>query len=81
MEPVKIHGIPFTKFTFSDAGAGNLYETVSYRTKRGGECYVVEYTIHSTNIGMYSPDQGIKEFDRAKVVNMLEKMAKSFRFL
>lgn len=81
MEQVVIHGISFTKFTFSDAGAGNLYETVSYRTKRGEECYVIEYTVHSTNIGMYSPDQGIKEFDRANIFNMLEKMARSFRFL
>ncbi len=81
MEQVTIHGVPFTRFTFSDAGAGNIYETVSYRTKRGEECYGVEYTIHSTNIGMYSPDQGIKEFDKAKILNILEKMAGSFRFL
>jgi hypothetical protein len=78
---VKLRGIPFTKFTFSDAGAGNLYETTSYRTKRGDECYVVEYTIHSSNIGMYSPDQGIKEFDKDKITKMLDRMVRSFQFL
>jgi membrane-bound inhibitor of C-type lysozyme len=81
MEQVKIKGVFFIKFTFSDAGAGNLYETVSYRTKRGDACYVVEYTIHSSNIGMYSPDQGIQEFNKAVIENLLEKMVGSFRFL
>lgn len=76
---VLINGVPFIRLAFSDAGAGNLYETVSYRTKRGEECYAVEYTVHSTNIGMYSPDQGIQEFDKAKVFKVLETMAQSFR--
>ena len=80
-EQVKLHGVTYTKFRFMDAGAGNLYETTSYRTKRGNECYVVEYTIHSTNIGMYSPDQGIREYDKNKMTEMLEKMVRSFKFL
>jgi membrane-bound inhibitor of C-type lysozyme len=78
-EQVQINGVPFIRIAFSDAGAGNLYETVSYRTKRGEECYAVEYTVHSTNIGMYSPDQGIQEFDKAKVFKVLDTMAQSFR--
>jgi membrane-bound inhibitor of C-type lysozyme len=78
-ERVLINGVPFIRFAFSDAGAGNLYETVSYRTKHGEECYAVEYTVHSTNIGMYSPDQGIQEFDKAKAFKVLDTMAQSFR--
>lgn len=81
MEQVAIQGVPFTKFTLSEAGAGNVYETVSYRTKRGEACYGVEYTIHSTNIGMYPPEQAIQEFDKARISSVLEKMAGSFRFL
>lgn len=80
-ELVKIAGVSFTKYTFSDAGAGNLYETTSYRTRRGDGCYVVEYTIHSTNIGNYPPDLGIKEFDKGKITGVLEGMVRSFRFL
>lgn len=76
-----IGGYPFTKFTFNEAGAGNLYETTSYRGIADGDCYVVEYTIHSTNIGNYSPDQGIGEFDKAKIENDLEDIIKSFKFL
>jgi membrane-bound inhibitor of C-type lysozyme len=71
----------FTEITLSDAGAGNFYETTSYRTLRNDQCYAVEYTIHSSNIGNYSPDQGIKEFDQAKITSILEGMAESFKFL
>ena len=80
-EEVTIGNTKFTKITFSDAGAGNFYETTSYRTIRDNQCYAVEYTIHSSNIYNYSPDQGIKEFDKAKVTSILESMAQSFKFL
>ena len=71
----------FTEITLSDAGAGNFYETTSYRVVKNNQCYTVEYTIHSTNIGNYSPDQGIKEFDKTKITSILESMMQSFRFL
>ncbi len=77
---VTIHGIPFTKLTGTDVGAGNYYETTSYRTIYNGECYAVEYTIHSGNIENYSPDQGISAFNKTKVQNILEAMVKSFSF-
>ena len=70
----------FTKFTLNDAGAGNFYDTTSYRGIVDGYCYALEYTIHSTNIGNYSPDQGIKEFDKAKIQSDFEKIISSFQF-
>lgn len=76
-----ISGYTFAKFLSNGAGAGNFYETTSYRGIVDGDCYSIEYTIHSTNIGNYSPDQGIKEFDKLKVENELEKIIKSFKFL
>jgi len=79
--PVAINGWPFTKITFSDAGAGNFYDTTSYRAVYNNQCYAVEYTIHSLNIGNYSPDQHISEFDRAKITALLQSMAESFTFL
>ena len=78
---VMIGNTAFSEITLSDAGAGNFYETTSYRTVRDGECYAVEYTIHSTNIGNYSPDQGIKEFDKTKITSVLENIVQSFKFL
>lgn len=78
---VTISGYPFVKVTTGDAGAGNYYETTSYRGLLDGDCYVIEYTIHSTSIAAYSPDQGIKEFDKAQIESELEEVVKSFKFL
>lgn len=80
-EKVAIDNQPYAKITVNDAGAGNFYETTSYRTLKNNQCYTIEYTIHSTNIGNYSPDQGIGQFDREGVVNKLEKIIASFKFL
>jgi membrane-bound inhibitor of C-type lysozyme len=77
---VTINGTSYTVFHESDAGAGNRYDTTSYRTLRSDQCYVVEYTIHSTAIGNYSPDQGIKEFDMNAVANIMDDVVQSFRF-
>jgi hypothetical protein len=78
---VTINGVSYTKYTSGDAAAGNFYETTSYRTVHNGQCYALEYTIHSTNLSNYSPDQGITQFDKAKVQNTLEGLVQSFKFL
>ncbi|HNW71877.1 MAG TPA: MliC family protein [Candidatus Paceibacterota bacterium] len=74
-----INNRKFTKITFENVGAGNYYDTTSYRTILNDQCYAVEYTIHSTNINNYSPDQGIQEFDKTKITSLLENMVKSFK--
>lgn len=71
---------PFTKLSFSGVGAGNLYETTSYRTVRNGQCYAVEYTIHSMNIGNYPPG-AVQAYDKARIQSALEAVVHSFRFL
>ncbi|MDQ3075908.1 MAG: hypothetical protein M3Q34_02170 [bacterium] len=76
-----ISGYPFTKFTSSDAGAGNFADTVSYRGLLDGDCYAIEYTIRYTSIDNYSPDQGITEFNKSKVQNEFENIIQSFKFL
>ncbi len=78
---VVINGVTFNKLTLTDAGAGNFYDTTSYRAIRNNQCYAVEYTIHSTNIGNYDPNQGIKEFDTQAMVGTLEDMVQSFAFV
>ncbi len=75
-----INGTSYTVLRSSDAGAGNRYDTTSYRSLRGNQCYAVEYTIHSTNIGNYDPQQGITEFDGAAVTSVLEGMVRSVQF-
>ena len=76
-----IQGVPFKKFITSDAGAGNFYEMTSYRTVKNNTCYMIEYTIHSTNIGNYSPDQGITAFDHTSIVNLLDGIVSTFKIL
>lgn len=76
-----ISGYSFKKSTSREGAAGNFYETTSYKGIIDGDCYAIEYTIHSTNIGNYSPEQGIKEFDKIKIVGELEKILKSFKSL
>lgn len=82
-QTVKIGGIDFKKFESGGAGAGNFYETTSYRAVRAGQCIAIEYTIHTTNIGAYSPEQNIKEFtieDKAKLKEVLDTITKSVKF-
>ncbi len=70
-----INGTTFTVFTFSDAGAGNLYDSTSYRAVQSGTCFAIEYTIHYSQIANYPPDAGISQFDEAKVKALMEQVA------
>lgn len=71
----------FNVFQFGDAGAGNYYDTTSYRIVKDNYCYAIEYTIHSTNLSAYPADAGVTQFNKAKIQAVLEGVAKSFKFL
>jgi hypothetical protein len=73
-------GVPFTVFHSTGAGAGNYYETTSYRTLYGGKCWAVEYTVHSTQIGNYPPSYGLTPFDDAYVTGLLDRIVGTFQF-
>ncbi|MGH7175176.1 MAG: MliC family protein [Minisyncoccia bacterium] len=75
-----INGVTFDEFTSHDAGAGNLYDTTSYRLIRDGQCYALEYTIHSTQFTNY-PAGTITRFNEASVTSELDAIARSFQFL
>ena len=78
---VTIGSREFTKVTFTDTGAGNYYDTTSYRTIYNNQCYAIEYTIHSSNIYNYPPEREIKEFDKIKINSVLENIVQSFKFI
>jgi hypothetical protein len=67
-----VNGITFTRSEGSGVGAGNIYEQTYYRTAYQGSCYEVTLFVHSTNIGNYSSDSGVKEFDRAALNQKFE---------
>ncbi|HEX4104266.1 MAG TPA: hypothetical protein VHZ04_02185 [Candidatus Paceibacterota bacterium] len=75
-----INGVPFTVFSSADAGAGNYYETTSYRTTHAGECWAVEYTIHSSQIGNYPPSYDLQVFDQSMIQGVLDRMVGTFKF-
>lgn len=76
-----IDGTAFTVFHSVDAGAGNYYETTSYRTVRTGTCWAVEYTIHSSQIANYPASYGLRPFDRATISDVLDRIVGTFKFL
>jgi hypothetical protein len=76
-----INGEKFTKLTFTEAAAGNRYETTQYAAVRDNTCYIVGYTIHSTVFENYAPTSGIQQFNKTKVQTALESIASTFKFL
>lgn len=76
-----INGIAYQVLTLSDAGAGNFYDTTSYRTIKNDQCHALEYTIHSLNIGNFPPEQNIKEFNSSALNQQLQSIIESFKFL
>ncbi|HVN26804.1 MAG TPA: hypothetical protein VMT99_04130 [Candidatus Paceibacterota bacterium] len=76
-----INGITFAVFKSSDAGAGNYYETTSYRAVHAGQCYAIEYTVHSTQIGNYPPEYHLQPFDAGRITTLLDRMVGTFKFL
>lgn len=75
-----IDGILFTVFHSADAAAGSYYETTSYRVLRGGRCYKVEHTLHSTQIDNYPPEYHLKPFDKARALELLDRIVGTFKF-
>lgn len=76
-----INGVPFTKLSYGDAGAGNLYDITSYRTVRNNQCYAAEYVVHSTQLGNYPPSAGVSAFNSSTIRSMLDGIAHSLIFL
>jgi membrane-bound inhibitor of C-type lysozyme len=78
---VTLNKIPYTKFVSVDAGAGNRYETNSFRTVQNGQCYAIEYTIHYAVLENFDPKSGTKAFDQKKVHDVLDGIVASLTFL
>lgn len=75
-----INGVNFTIFRSNDAGAGNLYETTSYRTLHDGECYAVEYTVHSGQIANYPSSYGLQPFNEQMIDSLMQNIVGTFKF-
>jgi hypothetical protein len=76
-----INGVNFMVFTSSDAGAGNLYKTTSYRTIHAGICYAVEYTVHSGQLANFPASDGLTQYSDPMIDQVLDRVVGTFRFL
>ena len=79
MGTTTINGATWNVFTSADAGAGNFYESKTFRTVHGDTCFEMVELLHSGNIGNY-PAGTVVEFDKAKFQGMLETIAHTFTF-
>ncbi|MFA5130053.1 MAG: hypothetical protein WC477_04000 [Patescibacteria group bacterium] len=78
--PVSINGQTFTVFHSSGIGAGNIYDTTSYRIEHAGQCYSIEYTIHTSQLGNYPQEYQLKEADTAKVRDLMDRIIGTAKF-
>lgn len=76
---IPISGAPFDIFTSDGAAAGNLYQTIRYRTVKDGRCYEITLLMHSGNIGNY-PAGEVREFEKATILERLKTILYSFQF-
>ncbi len=76
-----VNGIAFTVFRSTGVGAGNYYDTTSYRTLHAGMCYAVEYTIHSAQIMNYPASYHLQPFDRTKIDALMKNIVGTFTFM
>lgn len=65
-----VNGYTFVHSTSEGAGAGNYFQQEIYRMVNNNKCYEVIYSIHSTNIGNYTPGT-VTEFDRNDITKKL----------
>lgn len=77
---VAIGGIPFESFISSDAGAGNLYRTVSYRGMHNGKCYAIEYTVHSSQIANYPPEYHLQPYNEQRIDSLMQTIIGTITF-
>lgn len=76
-----VNGIDFTIFQSNSAGAGNYYETTSYRTLHAGKCYAVEYTVHSSQIANYPSSYNLQPFSEKAIDALMKNIIGTFKFL
>ncbi|MBI4733022.1 MAG: hypothetical protein HY781_13020 [Chloroflexi bacterium] len=77
--PLTINGINFVQEQGADAGAGNIYQWVSYSVAGSSGCVSLEFILHSTNPAMY--DSPPAEFDYALESGIFTQVMDTFHWL
>jgi len=76
---IVVNGVIFYRQEFLEAGVGNLYRLISYRTLHGEVCYIVALFIHWGNLKAFTPGT-VVQFDEQAVLQELEGVFRTFQF-
>ncbi|HEY5220600.1 MAG TPA: hypothetical protein VIJ29_00405 [Candidatus Paceibacterota bacterium] len=76
-----INGTSFNVFMWFDEGAGNEYAITSYRTLHAGKCYVIEYSLHSSQIGNYPTSYDLQPFSEQQINSVMQNIVSTFKFM
>lgn len=77
---IDINGALFYKDSAIGAAAGNFYDSRIYRIIQGLRCFEITMTIHTSNIGNYSTELGIKEVNTDPIWAELNQILNTFKF-
>jgi hypothetical protein len=75
----EINGTNYYLLKGDDAGAGNFYNSTIYRTFINGNCFELNQTIHTSDIGNYTPGT-VTQVDTVPIQAMLDGILNSFKF-
>jgi len=70
------NGVEYSVATSSDAAAGNIYDEAVYALSGSSPCRAVRYSIHSTEIGNYTPG-AVQPFDRSALLSAFDTIRQS----
>ena len=71
----------FYMATDSGAGLGHWGSDILYRTFHNNICLELDLRISATNIGVYEPELGVKEFNEEKVWSQLDGVLQTFKLI
>jgi len=77
---VTIGNRQWTRFIWGDAAAGNKYDGMTSFTDHDGNCYTVNFYLHSCNLGPDCGPDHSKPFDKASLIPSFEAILATFEF-
>jgi hypothetical protein len=75
----EINGVDYYVLKGDDAGAGNFYDSTIYRTFTNGNCFELSETIHTSDIGNYTPGT-VTQINTVPIQTILDSILNSFKF-
>ena len=81
VDHIEIHGVTFERAVQENGGAGNVYDDFIHQTLHDNDCYQINFAIHSHRFDNYDPSLQVVEFDHEGVLEHLQGVLDTFRFI